>query len=866
MTNIEIPTRYDALSAEAKWYTAWESAGLFGPIEREGARPYTITIPPPNITGSLHMGHALCYPLQDAIGRYRRLRGDEVLVLPGQDHAGIATQSVVDKQLRAQGISASQLGREKFEEKVWEWRKESGDLILRQFRALGCAFDWSRTRFTLDDDYAQAVLQVFVDWFDRGLIFRGKRVVNWDPKLKTSVSDIETERQMVQGTLYHLRYPLADGTGEVVVATTRPETMLGDVAVAVHPSDERYKHLVGQHVRLPLTERTIPIIADPYPDPAFGTGAVKITPAHDPNDYLVGVRQNLPMPVVLDESARICEPGSYLGLDRKEARRAIVHDLEQQGYLVRTQDHEIAIVISDRSKEVIEPLLSEEWFCDQPALAQPIIEAVERGEVRFQPARYERIFLEWMRNIREWNISRRLWWGHRIPVYYTAEGRAIAGLSWDEAQRKAGDEKIVRQDEDVLDTWFSSGLWPFATLGWPKNTPDFERFFPTQTLVTDRNIINLWVSRMLMMSQDLTGRLPFSTVVIHATVMREDGRRMSKSLGTGVDPMSVIETLGADVLRWTLLSQSGENQEIRYSERKNEESRNWINKIWNATRFVLMNADSEPAPPAELELVDRWLLSRLATLEATVREAYDNFDLMVACQSLQKYFWSEVCDWYIEVAKPRLQDTERRETPQWVLLQCFDAFLRMLHPITPFVSEELYAFLPLANRSPFLMAATWPQGLHKYADPDAERRVARAFAVTRALRNLRSTLGVAPSAFAPQAFFEGDLEGLEEIVRSQARIEQLHTGRTEEPALSAVEEGVTVQLPVQGLLDVEREREKAERERAKLQADALKLENRLNNPEFIAKAKPEVIAKERATLAELAAKQAALEERLRLLN
>jgi valyl-tRNA synthetase len=859
-----MPTRYDASSTEGKWYAAWEAAGLFQP-DADASKPvYTVTIPPPNITGSLHMGHALCYPLQDMLGRFERMQGKSVLILPGQDHAGIAAQSVVDKQLRKEGSSAAQIGREAFVERAWQWRKESGDTILNQFRALGCAFDWSRSRFTLDEKYAEAVLRVFIDWFERGLIFRGKRVVNWDPKLQTSVSDIETERQLVKGKLYHIRYPYADGSGHVIIATTRPETMLADVAVAVHPSDERYKDKVGQTLILPLVGREIPLIADLYPDPEFGTGAVKITPAHDPNDYQVGVRHNLPMPVILDEKARVTLEGPYQGMDRKEAREAIVADLEAQGFLEKIEDHEIALIISDRSKDVIEPLLSEQWFCDQPKLAEPVIAAVRAGEVDFTPARYKDIFLAWMENIREWCVSRQLWWGHRIPVYYTEDGEAFAALSWDEAQAKAGDKKIVRQDDDVLDTWFSSGLWPFATLGWPEETADLKRFYPTSTLITDRNIINLWVARMLMMGYDLTGEKPFSDVMIYATVLNEKGQRMSKSLGTGVDPMGVIETLGADVLRYTLLSQTGENQDIRYSDRKNEESRNFANKIWNATRFVLMNVEGTPQRPAELAGIDQWLLSRLAATEEAARTGYATFDVQSVCQALYRFFWGDVCDWYIEVSKSRLSDPAQRETPQWVLLTAFDAFLKMLHPVMPHLTEELYSYLPLEGKAPFLMSAPWPAGLAEFRQPEAEARIERVFDAVRALRALRAGLDLAAMRAVPVAYFEGDLAEAEAaVLRSQAWVEDLRAGRPAEGErfVSATAGGVDVHLPITGLVDVDKMLAGLDREQAKTTEERDKLAARLQNPQFVERAKPEVIERDRAALAELEAKLVKLAER-----
>ncbi|RYG23790.1 valine--tRNA ligase [bacterium] len=854
----EFPPRYDA-SGEAIWYARWEEAGLFKPSDDPSKPVFTITIPPPNITGSLHMGHALCYPIQDMLGRYRRMRGDSVLVLPGQDHAGIATQSVVDKMLRKEGSSAAAIGREAFEKRVWEWREESGGTILRQFRALGCAFDWSRERFTLDPGYAEAVLKVFIDWYRRGLVFRGKRVVNWDPKLQTSVSDIETLRETRKGKLYHIRYPFSDGSGEVVIATTRPETMLADVAVAVHPSDTRYEGLVGKTLTLPLTGREIPLIADIYPDPAFGTGAVKITPAHDPNDYSVGVRAGLDMPVILDKTAKISLEGPYFGLDRYEARKRIVEDLETQGFLVKIEDHQIPIVISDRSGEVIEPLLSEQWFVDQPKLAEPVIQAVKNGEIKFHPARYERIFLEWMENIREWCISRQLWWGHRIPVYYDAEGTPYAALSWDDAQAQAGEKTIVRQDEDVLDTWFSSGLWPFATLGWPQETEDLKRHYPTSVLVTDRNIINLWVARMAMMGLDLIGKVPFSDVMIYATVMREDGRRMSKSLGTGIDPMDVIETLGADALRWTLLSQTGENQELRYSERKTEEARNLANKIWNATRFVLMNVAEAPSPPETLGSVDQWLLSRLVRTERTVREAYEDYDLQGACAALYRFFWNEVCDWYIEVSKSRLNDEAQRQTPQWVLLRVFDAFLRMLHPIMPHLTEELYSRLP--GSEGLLMAQAWPTLPESFDRPEIEASVERAFEATRALRSLRAGLDLAAMKPVPLAYYEGDLMGGEEIVRTQAWVTELRKGKPEEKAVAATVEGIHLYLPITGNVDVEKLLPALARDIAKSEAEIAKGQAQLSNPNFVERAKPEAVEKLRSTLDELQARLSRLHER-----
>lgn len=866
MEQESLATRYDAVATEPLWYKRWEEAGLFKPSSDPSKPVFSITIPPPNITGSLHMGHALCYPIQDLLGRYKRLRGYSVLILPGQDHAGIATQSVVEKNLRKVGLSGAQLGRDKFVEKVWEWREESGSTILNQFRSLGCAFDWERSRFTLDADYAGAVLKVFIDWFKRGLIYRGKRVVNWDPVLQTSVSDIETERKPIKGKLYHVRYPFAGASGEVVIATTRPETMLADVAVAVHPSDVRYKGLVGKMLRLPLMDREIPLIEDTYPDPEFGTGAVKITPAHDPNDYEVGVRHALDMPVVLDERARITDLGGpYAGLDRYEARKRIVADLEERGYLIKIEDHEMSVLISDRSKEVIEPLLSEQWFAKQTALAEAASDVVRSGKVKFHPERYAEIYLNWMDNIRDWNISRQLWWGHRIPVYYTADGTAYAALSWEDAQLQAGNEAIVSQDNDVLDTWFSSGLWPFATMGWPSQTGDLKRFYPTSVLVTDRNILYLWVARMLMMGIDLVGEIPYHDVMIYATVLTEDGRRMSKSLGTGVDPMTIINTIGADALRWTLLSQTGTNQDIRYSERKTEEARNFSNKIWNATRFVLLNTEgSMPKKPTSFDEVDKWLLSRLFRTEATVREAYESYDIQTACQTLHRFFWSEVCDWYIEVSKSRLSDPAKRETPQWVLLTAIEAFLKMLHPVMPHLTEELYSHLPTEGKAEFIMSSEWPTLEAAFNQPEAEAKIERAFEVTRTLRALRAELGLAAMKMIPSAFYEGDLSGVEEIVRTQAWIADLKSGRPDESFVSSTIAAVDLHLPVGDLVDKEKELARLEKEAEKLTAELTKLQQRLSDPNFTERAKPEIVERERARVEELSQNIVKTSERKRL--
>ncbi len=880
----EMPTRYSASEAEPRWGPRWEASGLQSP--RGSGEPYCITIPPPNITGSLHMGHALLYAAHDALGRYWRLRGRDVLILPGQDHAGIATQSVVDKKLRSEGTSAAAIGREAFIARTWAWRKESGDTIVHQLKSLGCAFDWTRLRFTLDEGYAQAVLKVFIDWYDRGLVFRGERIVNWDPKLGTTVSDIETVRMERAGKLYHVRYPFEDGSGAVTVATTRPETILGDVAVAVHPGDERYRDLVGRTLVAPLTGRRIPLLADLYPDPAFGTGALKITPAHDANDFAVGERHGLARPTTIDARAKITlawlrehEPGlvtpaleAFEGLDRFAARGAMVEALRAEGALAGEEDHTTALSISDRSGDVIEPLLSEQWFVAQAKLAAPAIEAVRTGDVRFAPSRYDRIFTEWMEGLHDWCVSRQLWWGHRIPVYYTAEGEAFPGLDREDAQRRAdekwgGDKPIVRQDDDVLDTWFSSGLWPFAVLGWPESTDDLARYYPTDVLLTDKSIINLWVARMMMTGFDVMGEKPFADVAIIPTVLTEKGERMSKSKGNGVDPMDVMAEVGTDALRYVLLSQTGENQDLRFRRDKVTEGRNFANKIWNAVRFALGNLEGPPARPepleASLEPVDRWILGRLKATEAEVRRAYEEYDMQGACAALYRFFWDEVCDWTIEIAKGRLADPATRETPQWVLLTVVSAFLTMLHPVMPHVTEELWSYLPIPGKADLLLGATWPDLAWIVPDPDADAALARAIEATRALRTLRAELEVPASAKLPLARYEGPLEGLESIVQGQARIERLLPGRPEGTFVSIHAAGVDLHLPTEGV-DVERILAGIARERETLEAQASHARTKLANEAFVARAKPELVVREREGLASAETRLARLEDRARL--
>jgi valyl-tRNA synthetase len=645
--------------------------------------------------------------------------------------------------------------------------------------------------------------------------------------------------------------------------------MLADVAVAVHPSDTRYAGLVGKPLLLPLLNREIPLITDIYPDPAFGSGAVKITPAHDANDYEVGVRNHLEMPVLLTEDGRITDAGGrYAGLDRFEARKRIVADLESGDYLEKIEDYDIPVLVSERSGEVIEPLLSEQWFVRQTDLARKGVDAVEVGGIRFYPERYNAIFIDWMKNIRDWCISRQLWWGHRIPVYYDEEGAPYAALTWDEAQKKAADKKIVRQDDDVLDTWFSSGLWPFATLGWPERTADLQARYPTDVLITDRNIVNLWVARMVMMGFDQMREKPFREVMIYATVLNERGQRMSKSLGTGVDPMAILEKVGADALRYTLMSQTGANQDLRYSEKRTEEARNFCNKIWNATRFVLMNQDGiAPSKPEAFEDADLWLLSRLAEAEESARMGYAAYDLQTVCQSLYRFFWSELCDWYIEVTKHRLADPASRSVPQWVLLKAIEAFLTMLHPVMPFLTEEIYSYLPLNDKSEFLMGAKWPSWAQEFRNPAAEARIQRAFEIVREFRALRHDLEITPREPIPVVYYEGDMRGAEPLIRSQAWIVEMKPGTP--PAgryFSSSSDGVDLHLPLGGLLDPTKLLASTEREITKVGEELQKIEVRLNDPSFRERAKREVVDRDRVQAEELRESLRKLSYRMSLLE
>ncbi|MDO8587231.1 MAG: valine--tRNA ligase [Armatimonadota bacterium] len=898
----QLPKVYDPSIVEDKWYKFWLEKCYFAAQIEPGKREYCITIPPPNVTGSLHIGHALCYTIQDVLTRWKRMQGYETLCLPGTDHAGIATQNKVEQQLAEEGLTRHDLGREKFLERVWKWKEHYGGTILNQFKRMGYSFDWERERFTMDEDYSNAVVEAFIRLFDKGYIYRGARVINWCTRCHTAISDIEVEYREIDGKLYHLSYPLEDGTGAIEVATTRPETMLGDTGVAVNPEDDRYLGLIGKNAVLPIVGRLLPIFDDTYVDPTFGTGAVKVTPAHDPNDFEMGMRHDLPSVIVIGPDGKMTEEaGAYAGLDRYEARKKLVQDLQEQGYLVKIEDYALSVATCKRCETVIEPLLSEQWFCRMQELAQPAIEVVKSGKIKFIPERYTRVYLDWMENVRDWCISRQLWWGHRIPVWQCDDcGEHTAARGEPDACRKCGSKKLT-QDPDVLDTWFSSALWPFATLGWPKKTPELSYFYPTNVLVTARDIIYLWVARMIFTSLEFLKQVPFHGVYIYATVQNEEGRRMSKSLGTGVDPLDLIDHYGADALRFALIQQAGEGQDIRFSAKRVEAIRNFCNKIWNASRFVLMNLghEEDPPPPGvpvvpndhrwvedwylgeepdnrlaafELRLEDRWILSRLNRLIDTVNASLSAYDMDDASKALYEFIWSEYCDWYVELAKPRLRgDEDERRQVQYLLWHVLETTMRLLHPVMPFITEEIWQALPRDGAS--LMIRPFPVADTSRIDEAAEKAMDELMEITRAVRNLRAELGIQPGR-SVNALVTSESEDVLERVRSVsesikplARVGEMRLGASlpdgeRRQYVSAHFAELDVHVPVAGLIDVDKEVSRLETELQSLDKELARTTGKLTNEQFTSRAPAEVVEKERRIQQELAEKKGKLEERL----
>jgi len=865
-----MPKAYDPKAVEGVIFASWQEGGYFSAQIVEGVEPYSVVIPPPNVTGSLHMGHALNNTIQDVVIRRSRMAGRPTVWVVGTDHAGIATQNKVEQKLAAEGFSRHDVGREAFIEACWDWRRKYGGTIIGQLKAMGCSCDYDNERFTMDPGYAHAVRKVFVDWFEAGLIYRGMRIINWCPRCATALSDIEVEHEDVDSHLWHLRYPLkepVDGIDHVIVATTRPETMLGDTCVAVHPDDARYSALVGATVVLPLMGREIPIVADDYVDPAFGSGAVKVTPAHDPNDFDIGERHDCAKINIMNADATIsAEGGVYAGLDRYEARKRVLADLDALGALVKTDEHVHSVGHCYRCHTVIEPWLSDQWFVDMKPLAAPAIEAVHDGRVKFHPKRWENVYFHWMDNIRDWCISRQLWWGHRIPVFY-CDTCKLTVASMDDLIACPTCGAAMRQDEDVLDTWFSSQLWPFATLGWPEPTPEAAYFYPTNVLSTARDILFLWVARMVMSGMYFNdGQIPFEDVIIHPTVFNAEGKRMSKSLGTGVDPLDLMEHYGADGMRFGLMLQVTGSQDIKFAEDKLLSSRNFANKIWNASRFVLMNMDGyEPGAPEPQTVADRWILSRLADLSARVDEGLDTYEFGETARALYDFFWNEYCDWYIELAKDRLNggDAKQRLAVQRTLVFVLDRALRLLHPMMPFVTDEIWKNLPLdaAESAPSLMIAVWPDAsaLAEFADPGAEKSIAAVQDIVVAIRAVRARYGVSPRVPLDVVVKAPEhelllLEGESGLVRSLAGVGSLAFSPTaEKPSHSAVAVAgnLEIYVPLEGLVDFDAERERLGKEREKAATELGRLDKKLGNEGFLAKAAPEIVEKDRARAAEL---------------
>lgn len=865
---VSLPTTYDPKRAEQKWSEYWRKGKFFEAGVRKDAKPFTIVIPPPNVTGMLHIGHALDFTLQDIIIRAKRMQGYDALWLPGTDHAGIATQTKVEQQLREQGISRHELGRDKFLEKVWEWKEHYASTIREQWDKMGLSLDYSRERFTLDKGLSRAVREVFVKLYERGLIYRGKKIINWDPATRTALSDVEVEYKEVQGHLYHLAYPLKDGSGSIVVATTRPETMLGDTAVAVHPDDERYKHLIGKMLVLPVIGREIPVIADEYVEKEFGSGAVKITPAHDPNDFEVGLRHNLPQVLVMDESGTMNEnAGKYQGLDRFECRKQLVQDLQEQGVLVKIEPHVHQVGHSDRSGAVIEPYLSTQWFVKMKPLAEQAIAAQKSGKgVRFVPERFEKIYLHWIENVRDWCISRQIWWGHRIPAWYCDDCGEITVSADDNVEtcRHCGSGNL-RREEDVLDTWFSSALWPFSTLGWPEETGDLKRYYPTDVLVTGYDIIYFWVARMIFTALEFTGEKPFKDVLIHGLVRDAEGRKMSKSLGNGVDPLDVIERYGADAMRFMLSTSSTPGQDVRFREERVEQARNFANKIWNASRFVLMNIgdmqEQDAVPVGELGAAERWILHRFNETARDVTRLMNQYEFGETGRLLYDFIWDDFCDWYIEFSKLGLYGSDEavKTRTRAVLVYVLDRTLRLLHPFMPFLTEEIWQHLP--HRGETIALAEWPQYDAKWEAADAVAEMRQLMDIIRAVRNVRAEVGVPPGKKIDLRIKPDNgevlavLERNADVLRRFCNTDELSIKldlAVPDKAMTAVVSGAALIFPLSGLIDIAQEIERLEKERKMLDGEVERIEKKLANEGFITKAPAKVIEEEKNKLRDYA--------------
>ena len=872
-----IPKVYDPASVEKKWYEFWEKNRYFHAEAEPGKKPFSIVIPPPNITGKLHMGHALDNTLQDILIRWHRMMGDNTLWMPGYDHAGLATQIKVEEVLKKEeGKTRFDLGRDEFVKRVWEWKEEYGDRIINQLKCLGISCDWERKRFTMDEGCSRAVREVFVSLYEKGLIYKGTRITNWCVNCHTALSDIEVEHEDTPGHLWYVRYPVVgEEDTYLTIATTRPETIPGDTAVAVNPEDERYAKLIGKTLRLPILNREIPVIADSYVDTKFGTGAVKITPSHDPNDYEMGLRHNLPEIVVIGKDGVMTEEADpFAGMERYECRKQIVARLKEEGYLVKIEEHSHAVGHCQRCHNIVEPLVSTQWFVKMQPLVKAAVDCVTDGRTQFVPERFTKNYTGWMENIHDWCISRQIWWGHRIPVWYCDDCGEMSASRTDLEKCPHCGSTHIHQDEDALDTWFSSALWPFSTMGWPDNTELLKQFYPTSVLVTGYDIIFFWVARMLIMGMEFMKDIPFEKVFIHGLVRDSQGRKMSKSLGNGIDPLEVIDKYGADTLRFMLITGNTPGNDMRFYWERVEGTRNFANKIWNASRFALMNMEGydKDAELAPYTLADKWILSRLQDTVKDVTGLLERFELGEAGRAIYDFIWSEVCDWYIEIAKPRLYNKEaaaERATAQHVLATVLVSAMKFLHPYMPFITEEIYQCLPHEAES--IMISKWPVADESLIDPEAERGMNAIMDSIKAIRNMRAEVNANPGKKIPAVLLVAD--DLREVVAANdsyikllggidnLELRAMDAGKPEN-AMAAVVTGIEVYLPLAGLIDVEKETQRLSKELATMEKDLQRVSGKLNNAGFLAKAPEDVIAKERAKSDELTGKIEAVKKRM----
>ena len=872
----ELSKTYDPSEIEDRTYAKWMGRKYFHPDVDRSKKPFTIVMPPPNITGKLHMGHALDNTLQDILIRYKRMQGYNALWIPGTDHASISTEVKVINKLKEEGIDKNDLGREGFLKRTWEWREEYGRTIVDQLKKIGSSCDWDRERFTMDEGCSEAVLEVFTRLYEKGYIYKGSRIINWCPVCQTSISDAEVEHEEQAGHFWHINYPIADGSGYVEIATTRPETLLGDTAVAVNPDDERYTNLVGKMLKLPLTDREIPVVADPYVDKEFGTGCVKITPAHDPNDFEVGRRHNLPEINIMNDDATINCPGSkYDGMDRYEARKAMVADLEAQGLLVKVEEHVHNVGTHDRCGTTVEPMIKQQWFVKMEEMAKPAIEAIKNGDLTFVPERFDKTYLHWLENIRDWCISRQLWWGHRIPAYYCDEcGETVVSKTAPTVCPKCGCTHLT-QDPDTLDTWFSSALWPFSTLGWPKNTEELDYFYPTDVLVTGYDIIFFWVIRMVFSGYEQTGKCPFHHVLIHGLVRDSLGRKMSKSLGNGIDPLEIIDKYGADALRLTLVTGNAPGNDMRFYMGRVEASRNFANKVWNASRFIMMNMEKAEIPDeidlSTLTAADKWILSKVNSLAKEITANMDNFDLGIAVQKIYDFIWEEFCDWYIEMVKPRLwnDEDETKGAALWTLKNVLINALKMLHPYMPFITEEIFCNL---SDEESIMISSWPEYKEEWNFEAEENAIETIKEAVRGIRTVRTSMNV-PNSKKATVYVVSENDRIREIFEhgkvffaalgfaSEVIVQADKTGIADD-AVSALLPEAAIYMPLQELVDIEKEKERLHKEEKRLEGELNRVNGMLNNEKFVSRAPEAKIQEERAKLEKYTQMMSQVKERL----